>query len=71
MDKKSFTKLQAELDQHDIMTTIKKNGPIYQTIVNFEVKKEYRTRISCKRFIIKLANSLSLSLSLLMLNILK
>jgi len=60
MDKKSFSRLQNQIDQRGIITAIKKIGPVYQTIVGFEVIKEYRTRRSAKRFITKIADSLSI-----------
>ena len=57
MSHKEFRKVQAYLDKKGITTCIKRVGKKqFQFINNFEIVRTYKTRISCKRQIIKLYN---------------
>lgn len=47
-----YRRLQFELDQAGITTLIKRVGPKwYEVHVNFEIKKKYKLRHSCNRYI--------------------
>lgn len=53
-----YRNMQAELDKEGIVTCINRVGPKrYQMIEGFEVKKEYRQRASCNRYITRLYNT--------------
>lgn len=55
MNKKDFSKLQNELDKLGFATNIERvQNKCYNYIVNFEIIKVFRNRISAKRRIIKL-----------------
>ncbi len=54
MKHRDFRKLQAELDQFGLATAINKNGKSYECIVNFEIKKSYKTRLSAKNYFVHL-----------------
>jgi len=55
MNNKDFSKLQNELDNKGINTYIHHVGEkTYNVIINYEIKRTYKQRRSCKRYIIKL-----------------
>lgn len=57
MNKADFSKVQDDLHKLGLITNIELVGKkCYNVIVNFEIVKTYRTRISCKRRIIKIHN---------------
>jgi hypothetical protein len=50
-----FTKMQARLDELGFVTKIERiQNKRFNCIVNFTIERTYKTRISCKRRIIKL-----------------
>jgi len=58
MSHKEFRKIQDVLDRQGIFTRIERiKKKEYQCIVNYEIVKIYRTRISCKNRIAKLLNN--------------
>ena len=59
MNKIDFAAVQDELHKLGHITNIEKVGTKqYNVIVNFEIVRTYKTRISCKRRIIKLSDNL-------------
>jgi len=54
MTHKQFRIVQSELDKKGIATNIIKNGKYFECIVNFEIKKTFKTRASAKKYFIKL-----------------
>ncbi len=55
MSSREFTKIQAQLDEIGFVTKIERiKNKRFSYIVNFTIVKTYKTRISCKRRIIKL-----------------
>lgn len=57
MKYKDFTKLQGELDKKGIMTCINriKKGK-FEVEINYVLTKVFKTRISCKKMIVKIYN---------------
>jgi hypothetical protein len=59
--KVKLNKAQLILDEHDILTCIKRESfKRYYVIKNFEIVKTYKQRRSCRRYIERLSLSLSL-----------
>lgn len=57
---KEFSEIQHKLDRLGKFTGIQRvNTTCFNVLINFEIVKTYRTRISCKRRIVKLLNELS------------
>lgn len=53
---KTFRRIQAQLDKIGICTEISFNGKLYGTYFNYSFVKVYKTRESCRRYIVRLFN---------------
>lgn len=53
--RKKYRLLQGELDEVGITTFINRVGPKwYEVHVNFEIRKKYKLRLSCNRYLVRL-----------------